>query len=338
MQLLVSVVLENFRLLRRAMDRGPALEGFQGSSRALPERFVARMGGRMLHIDWPERTVRGGLPLPTPSGFCWPDPAGPLWVASKWGDALLRVEPETGEHQALSHPAFNDPHGLEASASNRLLLACSGTDAVHELDHEARPVWSWWGNDNGFDESPAGARRADPNDDHRGRRYPTLRRAVHPTCAVPDGDGVLVTSFHGGWLARIDRASGEARLLREDLAQPHGLRRLPPGRIPGASWLLCDTGHRRVLALSEDFAVVRQWAGSVRWAQDVEVTPRGTLLVLDNLRLRGDMAADPGNHILELDPQGAVVRRMTLPTDWRLFSLRTLSPDRAARCEGWAGG
>ncbi|MEY3211797.1 MAG: hypothetical protein RIT28_2278 [Pseudomonadota bacterium] len=342
MKALLTVVMENFVEVRAALQSaGRPPPGRIGAPDPVPEALVERMGGRLLAVDLSRGVVLGERPLPTPSGLCWPDPAGPIWVASMWGDTLLAVNPETGRpDRAVSHPAFNDLHTVVPSgvpSGGRLLVACSGVDAVVELHPDEAPLGAWVGWAPPWPTPIPNPDRADPSADHRGRRYATLGRALHINSALPWGDGVLLSSFHTGELLELGRHDGALTRRRAGLDHPHALTLAgAEGGLPPGSLVLCESPRGAVRVLhADDLSDHATFSPGLRWVQAACPSGRGTLLLLDNPHFgAGRRGAGPAR-VLELDPtSGRCATRLELPAGWRLFSLTPLTDAQTSRI-GW---
>lgn len=338
MKALVTVVMENFVEVRAALQAaGRPPPGRIGAPDPVPEALVGQMGGRLLAVDLSRGVVLGERPLPTPSGLCWPDPAGPIWVASMWGDTLLAVDPETGRPlRAVSHPAFNDLHTVVPSGGG-LLVTCSGVDAVVELHPDEGPERAWVGWAPPWPTPIPSPERADPQADHRGRRYATLARALHLNSALPWGDGALVSSFHTGELLALGRDDGAVTRLRAGLDHPHALTLAgEDGGLPSGSLVLCESPRGAVRALrADDLSDHTTLSPGLRWVQAACPSGRGTLLLLDNPHFGAGRRGAGPPQIVELDPStGRGTTRLTLPAGWRLFSITPLTDAQTSRI-GW---
>lgn len=338
MIVLLTVVMENFLEFRRSQLRaGRPPPGRLGSRLPWDEAVVARMGGRLLVVDWDAQRVLAEHPLPSPGGLCWPHPAGPLWVGSVTEDRVVQLALEPGGPRLarLEHPAFNDLHSLHADGDG-VLLTSTGVDAVLRLDSQGALSWSWWAADHGHTTGADGAPVAvDPQAPHRGRRVPTLRRALHLNGALREGGRVLVTAFHPGVIAEIAPQTGAWRVLRAGLDHPHGLARVAPeqaaawGLPAEPHWLVGDTGRGALRVLGGPTWEDRRVLGGLRWIQDLALGPGGRVLVVDDLHV---LRRDGDNRLLELDPRsGAVLAAMAWPPDWRLFGVYPLDAARADR-------
>lgn len=344
MIVLVTVVLENFRAVRRAVRRhGRPPPGALGSPGTVPADLIAQMGGRLLAVDWERGEVVREWRLPTPAGLCWPRADGPLFVASAYEDALLTVTPEDGEVARWSLPSMSDLHSVVPDGDG-FLLTSSGVDAVLRIDAHGRLDAAWWATAHGWNTAASGQhRQLDIHADHRGSRPPTLHRVLHPTMARRIDGRVVVVSFHKGWVARVDLHTGACTVLRGGLDHPHGLTVIPPDvcqrwglSVDGPVWMVCDTGRGCVRLMHGPHLEDCRVFSGLRWVQDACVTPDGQLFVLDGLhfgRGRG------GHDLVELDPHtGAARKTVSWSADWRLFGLLPLDAARSARILGGTRG
>lgn len=316
MKLLLALECENFTEQRRALrSAGPPPPGRLGSPVVPPRALREVAGGALLLVDWAEGRVLTRLDLPAPSGFCWPDPEGPLWVACQGIEQIVSVDPGSGAIVSrLNHHAFNDLHRLAARPGGGLVVSCSGTDSVVALAEHGAEIWSWWGNPD-----------LDRGRSHAADEIPTLARRVHPVSVVPlTPDSALVSSFHDGAILEV-RGDAPPRVLLDGLRQPHGLVRAPHG------WWVADTGRGRILRLSPSLQIVDVVAEGFRWLQDLAPTEEGGVLVVENRDFRGSDEASGGPRLLELDAQGRELARLQLSPDWRLGSLLVLDEARAGR-------
>ncbi len=335
---LITVVMENFDAVRAALrEGGPPPPGLLGSASAIPEALVEQMGGRLLAVDLDRGRLRGQRALPTPSGLCWPDAEGPLLVASMWGDALLQVDPASGQVCGrVEHPAMNEIHTVTSSVAGPL-LTCTGVDALLELRSEG--PWAWFA-----PPRPTPVRaplRPDPAADHRGRRYATLDRGLHLNSALRLGERILASAFHTGEILEIDPVSGDHRVARAGLDHPHALVVAgEEGGLPEPTLLCCESprGELRLLDPQDLSDRGRLRAPGLRWLQAAEPSGRGTLLLLDNPHFGlGARGAGP-SRLVELDPRtGTSTTRLELPAGWRLLAACPLPPERAARIR-WLDG
>jgi hypothetical protein len=331
-QLLVSVLAENWLQIRKTLRRGGAPPpGTVGSRSALSLSVVEKMRGRLLLVDWAERRITHHLPLPTPAGTCWSADDRILWVVSGRGETILGIDSRTWETQvSASHPGFHDLHSV-TRLGNDLLITSAGTDAVFQVDLEGRLTRSWWAGQFDLTQTPSGRQRVlKVEDDHRGRLYPSLHRAVHPNGAVAlDNGHWLVTCFHLGAVLDV-HPDGHWSIWAKGFDHPHSLRPLTMREHPEARWLISDTLRGRVLALNEFGRTIAVLARDLRWVQDATWSSRG-LIVLDNLHVGQGLRPKHGNCIL----QPAIGTRCELPANWRPVSVRVLSPNQVAACRRW---
>ena len=117
---------------------------------------------------------------------------------------------------------MNDLHGLERT-SRGLLVVCSGTDAIIELDLHGHLLYEWWAADHGFTAGPARIQReAGHGHEHRDKFYHTRYQSTHVNTAVFQDRTerfILALLFHQGQLVRIDRAPSYDTLSALDKPQ-----------------------------------------------------------------------------------------------------------------------
>lgn len=196
-----------------------------------------------------------------------------------------------------------------------LLVSASGIDAVLEVGLDGEVIWGWWASDHGYDLLKSGARRElERGDDHRLRCYPSHAQTTHLNSAIVDPHDpsqILVVLFYQGSVIRIDRATGEHKVVIEGLNGPHHVRATPEG------YMVSNTRRGFVQIHDRDFRLVDRVFGSnervprmFRWTQDALRTPWGTHLIADGNRFR----------ILEVDSHGnEAAFRFGLPK--RVFQL-----------------
>lgn len=273
--------------------------------------------GGMVVLDWgpPDLVWQSAWDnlIYAPAGFCFAD--GSVYVSDLLGCSVFRigVESDTGLPLArVSHPYMNDLHGLERT-SHGLLVVCSGTDLIIEIDLAGRLLWQWWAGDHGFTAGPAGV----PHENRRGREhrdkfYHTRYQSTHVNTAIiedPAERFVLALLFHQGQLVRIDRAKSpdcqEAEIVLNGLARPHGLERTKDG------WILCSSAACEVIYLDQDLRVKNRVRLNAGWLQDCTMLSNGGVLL-----------NDVDNHsLIEVEARGAVVKRWEYPAEWRIDEI-----------------
>ena len=258
-----------------------------------------------------------GESLATPMGFTFAD--GLLYVADGESACVLVVDVQakpTRVVRRISNPAFNDVHSV-VRTSRGLLVTCTGSDGIVEVDLEGNTLWEWWAAEHGFATGPCGdVRESGRGRDHRGMHYHTRLQATHLNSAVfadPDERYVLTTLFHQGLLVRIDRRAPDRapEILLDGLARPHAIRRIPGG------WSLANSWAKEVLLLDERFQVVNRCVLDGGWVQDCLRLSDGTFLIDDVDEHRLTHAAGPPLRTL------GVTQYKNL---WRVFGCEEVPP------------
>ena len=261
-----------------------------------------------------------GHTIATPTGFVFAD--GVLYVADSesasvfvvgLGDELGRVT------RRITNPAFNDCHGI-ARSRRGLLVACTGSDAIVEVDLDGKSLWEWWAAEHGYTTSPSGhARASGRGNEHRNVHYHTRYQAVHlntVTFADPDERYVLVTLFHQGQLLRIDRrGDGTPEVLLDGLARPHAIRRIPGG------WSLANSWGCEFLILDEQFRIVDRYQYDGGWMQDAVRLSDGSFALND---------VDNHTIVRVSGPPWTTTDVLHYDKLWRLYDLGEVPPEHAA--------
>jgi hypothetical protein len=303
--LLLSWPKRNYRLLEEG-ELGPSYTG------------DLSIAGGMVVYDWDTREViwesDWGRLLVVPFGFCFAD--GVLYVTDVEGSHVFAVDvvDEPGRLLGrISHPYLNDLYGIRRTRRG-LLVACSGTDAVVELDLQGRLLYDCWAADHGYTETPSGMERTSGRgQEHRNVTYHTRYQATHVNAATFRDDGeryLLALLCNAGELVEIDRGlppeQQAARVLLDGLARPHGLKKTPGG------WLLCNSLWVEWLMLDDELRVVERVAHDGGWIQDCTMLSDGRVLITD---------AD-SHCIVEYEgPPWAVRSKVHYDMTWRMIDL-----------------
>ena len=158
-------------------------------------------------------------------------------------DRVLIFDGECGRLQSFENPWFATLHSVAFSRDGgRLLVASSGYDTLFELSVESGEVlWEWNSWEHGYSVSVAGgvefarcgrASAAMPTEGRElvrvdptllgGAGVPIWQRPVHLNGAAYDHDGnILVSLFHNGKAAKIDRKSKVCIEVVSNLDKPH---------------------------------------------------------------------------------------------------------------------
>lgn len=256
----------------------------------------------------------------TPSGFAFAD--GQLYVNDLEGAAVaVFALPHLEQpHRVIRNGAFNDLHGIRRTRRG-LLVACSGTDAVVEVDLQGQSLWEWWAAEHGLTRTPSGYERASGRgQDHRGMYYHTRYQATHVNDAVyrdPEETKVLALLFHQGWLVEFspNHGNGSFRVVMDGLVHAHALRPLPDG-----GFSLANSQGKEILLLDESLRVRERIPSVEGWIQDAVLLGDGRLLVLD---------VDHHRLVLQGGPGWEVAGEVTYDSSWRLYQVEEV-PEWAA--------
>jgi hypothetical protein len=253
-----------------------------------------------------------GESLATPMGFLFADDV--LYIADGEAACILVVDVRSKPSRVIrriTNPAFNDCHCIVRS-SRGLLVACTGSDGIVEVDLDGSTLWEWWAAEHGFAVAPSGHTRESGRDrDHRGVQYHTRYQTTHLNSvafAGPDERYVLSTLFHQGSLVRIDRHAPDRapEILLDGLARPHAIRRIPGG------WSLANSWAQEVVLLDERFQVTTRYALDGGWVQDCVRLSDGTFLVDD---------VDEHRLTRLVGPPFRTVSATRYPDLWRIYSV-----------------
>jgi hypothetical protein len=207
-----------------------------------------------------------------------------------------------------THPCFNDLHSIRPDGDG-FLLAASGTDCVIRVDAHGALRWTWWATEHGFDKDHFGhLREVDPTVDHRGTRYDTWLHTTHLNAAAAHGpDAVLVSLFHQGMVARVDRHTGEHTAVAAGLRRPHAVR-VDANRVTFAD---SAAGHGYTGRMDAHGRFTAHCVTTVasRWLQDWQACCDGLFLAVDGEH----------SHVLVVDADGTVVRRDVFDPNWYLY-------------------
>jgi hypothetical protein len=271
---------EGFRLLPDGQI-GPALEG------------DTAYAGTFVIYDWDTREIiwqaDWAPTVVTPAGYCFAD--GIMYLCDLEGASIFQVDVDQQPGRLLkriSHPYLNDLHSLERT-SRGLLLTCSGTDLIIELDLDGGSLYEWWATEHGYSMTPSGKVRSSGRGlEHRHQYYHTRYHTTHINDATfrdSDERYLLALLFHQGELIQIDRAlppeKQKAEVLLDGLARPHGLEKIPGG------WLLCNSLSKELILLDEDLKIADRIEYDGGWIQDCTMLSSGRILLndVDNHRL-----------------------------------------------------
>jgi hypothetical protein len=223
------------------------------------------LGGILVEIDWDQKKITKNVSIRCPGGMIkW---NGLLVVPSMWKHEIYLFDEKLGLVKSFTHPYLSDMHSISVTSDNTLLVASTGIDALLEFNFQGELIWTWFATLNGFTTDQLGNERnlIIENVDHRKNEYPTLTQTTHLNSVIEDPyskNHVLTTLFHQGQIIRVDKKTGEAKILLDGLISPHGLRRLVNG------FIVTNTRRGEVLMLDDNFAIIKRFDLDSTWLQD----------------------------------------------------------------------
>jgi len=267
--------------------------------------------GILAAIDFETGEIVRSVTLNSPSGFAIH--GDDLYVASMYGNRIVRLGMDFGVRESFATRLMNDLHNVIADDGG-LLVACSGTDSVIELDYSGVQKWCWLATQHGFRSSASGHRAwVDTSRDYRASRIGTTSQATHCNSVrkwrLNGRDVVLLTLFHQGQVIAVDSITGRASVLLRGMRNPHSLRRAPEG------WIISDSGSNAVVIVSEDFWITRIIEHGFNWVQDA-LAVDGGILVADANNCRIVMFDRDGSHQLH---------EISYPGEWKVYQLEIAS-------------
>lgn len=309
----------------RAMQRRLGLDA--SISRDAPDLLGSvnnSFGGRIVLLDWSAGEILADVPVSGASGLAID---GETIFSCSWIEHCVHVLRGNERISSISHPWFNHLHTIELTSGNNLLIPSAGSDLLLEISSAGKVLFKWFGPEHGYNAPGSNIQlHFDEGADYRAMRRSTEQRAMHMTCALPVGeDRILATLFHQGELIAIERATGKSCVILKGLTRPHGIHRRPGG------FLVSDTLGHRIVLLDDDLKLYAEMPFGSQWLQDTICTSAGTYLALENVHI--DQLPEFGltNRIVEIDSIGRLLRQLTMPPDYRLFTAREID----AHFAGW---
>jgi virginiamycin B lyase len=214
-------------------------------------------------------------PLPSGVGVhdVWADraPGGPVWFSAQRSGHLGILDPQTGKVELVALGPNSSPHGVIAAADGAPWLTDSGQNAIVRVDPKTKEVKRW--------PLPASTGYANLNTaifDGRGVHWFTGQAGIYGRLdpksgemkvfdapkgrgpygihATPDGT-VYFASLAGSYIARIDGASGAAKVIE------------PPTRGQGARRVWSDSKGNVWVAEWNSGQLSRYEPAGGKWAQ-----------------------------------------------------------------------
>lgn len=180
-----------------------------------------------------------------------------------------------------THPWFNHVHSIENSSEGNMLITSSGLDLILEisaLPTKDKPTFAWWATDYGFSSmNPKMKKKLSKSKDYRTKLFGVYDQATHINSAIETKDkNIIATLFHQGEIIKIDRETGNYKILVGDLKKPHFVRKIRGG------FIVCDTGNHRILLFNNEFRIREEINLGCEWIQDAWLSFDGRLMwVLD---------------------------------------------------------
>lgn len=274
--------------------------------------------GILAALDADSGNVVYSCTLDSPAGFA----AAPdrLFVNSMHGNRVICIDQKLQVIDIFATRMMNDLHSLVLSSAG-LLITSSGTDAILELSLDGEGVWQWLAAEHGYGPAPNRHRQIlNGQIDYRLVHSDTAMQSTHCNsaleCRVDGQDAIVATFFHQGTVVAIDRASGDARVLVQGMHNPHSIRRRPGG------WVVSDSRACAVVLLDEDFGIEAIIEDDFNWVQDALPVGDSELLIAD---------ANHSSLIFWDLKRNREDRRLTFPTEWKIYQVEICCPEWEAR-------
>lgn len=268
------------------------------------------------------------------------------------------IDMDSGVVKSCRDPWLSQSHTVEFSADGkRLLVVSSGFDTVLEFDTESgEVVWRWFAWDRGYNRSNLGhyvvrSRRVsellraqghetllvdDPSKFEFG--VPTRFCPAHLNSARYDADGkILISLFHQGTGAVIDRVTGEVQEAITGLVNPHKFCRRRRG-----GYFISDTRRGKLIFMDDNYRRTREIA--LAGAPGIERSPLLSEFLQNATELKDDLFACVDIHrntLWLVDIQSRRYRAIKFPVEWSMHDvapLGRLHQSRIGRLVGTAFG
>ena len=262
------------------------------------------------------------LTLPDPRGMAVSDTD--LFIGSV--NQILRLQ-ENGSTSVIKYPWFAFIHSLQLSNdSQKILITSPGFDRIIEMEtNTAIPVWEWSAWDHGYDKTHSSGKKIfsefiSPKDFTSGLGLPPGDRTAFPNSAVYLNDKtILATLFYDG-IIKIDKETGQATPVLENLSHPHGIRKYNGG------FIVTNSGSGTVLIMNDQLRVTQELsfnnlpykskeAGSTEWLQNVIPLNSNLLAVIDSNRAS----------IFIVNLRNKSMRRIPYDPDWVIQEVAPIS-------------
>ncbi|MFH1642162.1 MAG: hypothetical protein ABIC04_04645 [Nanoarchaeota archaeon] len=223
----------------------------------------------------------------------------------------------TGEKDlVIRKELFSLPRTVNRTENGLLVCSC-GLDSIIEIGLDGDIFWNWNAVENGFPIAKNGKpRRIRQDIDHRAMKYPTNDQTTHPNSAIEHPhieDTILATFYVQDGIYEINKITGKATPVKENLQKPHHIRynngEFTVANTKNGSMMILDPTYR-VLAEHQIHYEHSTQPPGFKFVKDAIKTPNNTYFL-------GDVA---NFHLVEIDGLG-MSKRYDLHRPNRLFQI-----------------
>ncbi len=262
------------------------------------------------------------LALPDPRGMAVSDTD--LFIGSV--NQILHLQ-ENGSISVIKYPWFAFIHSLQLSNDGQTILITSpGFDRIIEMKtNTAIPVWEWSAWDHGYDKTHSSGKKIvsefiSPKDFPSGLGLPPGDRTAFPNSAAYLNNKTILASLFYDGVIKIDKETGRATPVLENLTHPHGIRKYKDGFIvtnsAGGVCLVMDDQLHVIQELSfNNLPYKSKEAGSTEWLQNVVPLNSNLLAAIDSNRA--------SIFIVDLDNKS--MRRIPYDPNWVIQEVAPIS-------------
>ena len=181
-------------------------------------------------------------------------------------------------------------------------MVSTGIDAIIEINLSKfdELVYTWLATKNGYTKSANGNTRIiNQNMNYQWIEYATPEHTTHVNSVAELNEKyLLATFFHQGYLVKINKLSGEVKIILSGLKQPHNIRKTSFG------YLLSDTNGPCVIKINNKLEVIDKIEGNFNWIQDSIELKDGNIVIADSNNGRVVIVNASGRQIDELNYGG----------------------------------
>jgi len=297
-----------------------------------PEAFLNAHGSFVL-VDWAEKKVLATKAVAAPLGFAFDkEDDQKIWFAA-WQPNEFQLLEGSEITKRIGHPLFCHIHTVRTTEQpGRLLVTSSGVDMVAELDSTAPAgeelKWMWLATEHGFP-APDGQPAIDREANYNGVWWSCAKQSTHANSAFEeDAETFLCTLPLKGTIARVNKATGDAQVLRDDVTFPHDLH-----RREGGTFTVASSPAGQALLLNKDFATEKAVQTRSPWLQHAVVTKDGQFVLgLNNRHVTLDLDPEDSiasNSVLQLDLEGNTLRELDVGPENRLYEIAEVTEEQA---------